>query len=44
MSEKPAPKNQKQLQDNVENHMNMLSQNSERVKKYFQHQDIKYAA
>lgn len=44
MSEKPAPKNQKQLQDNVENHMNMLTQNSERVKKYFNHQDIKYAA
>lgn len=44
MSEKPAPKNQKQLQDNVENHMKMLSQNSERVKKYFHHQDIKYAA
>lgn len=44
MSEKPAPKNQKQLQDNVENHMKMLSQNSERVKKYFNHQDIKYAA
>lgn len=43
MSEKPAPKNQKQLQDNVENHMKMLSQNSERVKKYFHHQDIKYA-
>jgi transposase len=44
MSEKPAPKNQKQLQDNIENHMNMLTQNSERVKKYFNHQDIKYAA
>ncbi|MGX1024590.1 IS630 family transposase [Psychroflexus sp. MBR-150] len=44
LSEKPAPKNQKQLQDNIENHMNMLSQNSERVKKYFHHYDIKYAA
>lgn len=44
MSEKPAPKNQKQLQENIENHMNMLIQNSERVKKYFHHKDIKYAA
>lgn len=44
MSEKPAPKNQKQLQDNIENHMNKLCQNSERVKKYFTHQDIKCAA
>ncbi|QTY27740.1 IS630 family transposase [Flavobacterium sp. CS20] len=44
LSEKPAPKNQKQLQDNIENHMNMLSQNSERVKKYFHHHDIKYLA
>ena len=44
MSEKPAPKNQKQLQENIENHMKMLTQNSDRVKKYFHHQDIKYAA
>jgi len=44
MSERPAPKNQDQLKQNVENHMNMLQQNSERVKKYFRHKDIKYAA
>lgn len=44
ISEKPAKKNQKQLQDNEENHMKILSQNSEIVKKYFHHQDIKYAA
>jgi hypothetical protein len=44
MSEKPAPKNQKQLMQNVEDHMNMLTQNSERVIKYFHHKDIKYAA
>ena len=44
MSEKPAPKNQEQLKKNVENHMNMLAQNSDRVSKYFRHQDIKYAA
>tara|TARA_R110002074_G_scaffold386162_1_gene567790 strand:+ start:77 stop:1111 length:1035 start_codon:yes stop_codon:yes gene_type:complete len=44
MSEKPAPKNEKQLRENVENHMTMLTQNSERVKKYFNHQEINYAA
>ncbi len=44
MSEKPAPKNEKQLKINVENHMNMLTKNSERVKKYFNHKEIKYAA
>lgn len=44
MSERKSPKNEKQLRENVENHMNMLAQNSDRVKKYFKHQDIKYAA
>lgn len=44
MSEKPAPKNEQQLKQNVENHMNMLKQNSERVKKYFNHKEIRYAA
>ena len=44
LSEKPAPKNQKQLQNNVENHMRMLQQNQQRVIKYFNHKDIKYAA
>jgi transposase len=44
MSEKPSPKNEKQLKSNVENHMNMLKENSERVKKYFHHKEIKYAA
>lgn len=44
MSEKPSPKNEKQLKENVENHMNMLSKNCERVKKYFNHKEIKYAA
>lgn len=44
MSEKPSPKNEKQLKQNVEDHMNMLNQNKERVKKYFNHPDIKYAA
>ena len=44
MSEKRSPKNEKQLKENVENHMNMLSKNCERVKKYFNHKEIKYAA
>jgi transposase len=44
MSEKPSPRNEKQLKINVENHMNMLSENKERVKKYFNHKEIKYAA
>lgn len=44
LSAKPAPKNQEKLKENLENHMNMLTQNPERVQKYFNHKDIKYAA
>lgn len=44
LSNKPSPKNQEKLRKNVENHMKMLDQNPERVKKYFKHNDIKYAA
>jgi len=44
LSMKPSPKNEKQLKDNVENHMKMLQENQERVKKYFLHKDIKYAS
>lgn len=44
LSEKPAPKNEKQLKKNVENHMEMLKANNHRVRKYFKHKDIKYAA
>ena len=44
LSDKPAPKNQEQLQANIESHMEMLKGNKERVLKYFKHQDIKYAA
>ncbi len=29
---------------NVENHMKMLQENEQRVAKYFNHKDIKYAA
>jgi transposase len=44
LSINPSPKNEEQLKDNVENHMKMLQKNQERVKKYFNHMDIKYAA
>ena len=44
LSDTPAPKTQEHLQENVENHMKMLQANNQRVRKYFHHQDIKYAA
>lgn len=44
LSNKPAPKNQEKLKENVENHMQMLTQNPQRVQKYFNHKDIQYAA
>jgi transposase len=44
LSDTPAPKNQKQLKDNVEKHMKMLQRNNDRVEKYFKHEDIAYAA
>ncbi len=44
LSEKPAPKNEKQLEENVYNPMKMLTLNSDRVAKYFKHKDIKYTA
>jgi transposase len=44
LSDKPAPKNEKELRINVEKHMTMLKQNPERIKKYFKHDSIKYAA
>jgi diphthamide synthase subunit DPH2 len=44
MSAKKAPKNAQTLEKNVQNHMDMLQNNSDRVKKYFKHESIKYAA
>lgn len=44
MSAKKSSKNKEILQDNVQNHMEMLQSNPERVKKYFEHKDIEYAA
>ena len=44
MSAKPSPKTQDKLNDNVENHMQMLQLSPERIKKYFRHESIEYAA
>ena len=44
MSAKKSPKSVDILQSNVRNHMCMLQEKSERVKKYFEHKSIKYAA
>jgi transposase len=44
MSAKKSPKSVEILQSNVQNHMSMLQEKSDRVKKYFEHKSIKYAA
>ena len=44
LSQKPAPRNQQKLQENLEDYMSLLQNNQQRVKKYFDHQDIKYVA
>jgi transposase len=44
LSNKPSPKNQESLKENLENHMNMLCDNPARIVKYFKHELIKYAA
>lgn len=44
ISEKPAPKTNEKLEMIVCQHMTMLQNNSKRVKKYFNHPEIKYAA
>jgi len=44
ISQKVAPKNEKDLNKNVTSHMRMLQKRPERVKKYFEHNDIRYAA
>lgn len=41
---KPSPKNQERLTENLKEHMILLQDNPQQVKKYFKHQDIKYAA
>jgi transposase len=44
LSQIPSPKNSAKLTDNVVNHLTMLQENPDRVKKYFKHKDIQYAA
>jgi transposase len=44
LSNKKAPRNKEILEQNMKNHMEMLSENPNRVKSYFKHEDIKYAA
>jgi len=44
LSDKPAPKTQGKMKENLENHMNMLRNDSTRAAKYFKHESIKYAA
>lgn len=44
MSAKKSPKNKEILQKNVQDHMDMLSCNPQRIKKYFKHKEIQYAA
>jgi len=39
----PSPRNEEQLKNNVQNHMLLLQADQKRVKKYFNHKDIKYA-
>jgi len=44
ISEKPAPRNVGKLEKIVNEHMTMLQNNRKRVKKYFNHPEIRYAA
>lgn len=44
LSIKKSPKNKEILQNNVQNHMEMLQETPDRVIKYFKHNSIKYAA
>lgn len=44
ISNKQSPKSKEKLQENVQQHMEMLQQNPRRVEKYFEHESIRYAA
>jgi transposase len=44
LAQKVMPKNEKQLNKNVQSHMRLLQRNPDRVSKYFNHECIKYAA
>jgi hypothetical protein len=43
LSAKAALRNQEKLKENLENHMQMLVEKPERVKKYFNHKDFNYS-
>jgi transposase len=44
LSNKKSPRNKEILEQNMKNHMEMLNENPQRVKSYFKHKDIQYAA
>lgn len=44
LSQKPSPKTKEKLRENLQGHMDLLQSNQQRVKSYFRHKDIKYAA
>ena len=44
ISQKPMPKNQTELNRNVFSHMKLLQNRPERVKRYFNHENIRYAS
>ena len=44
MSMKKSPRTKENLQDNIKEHMQMLVESPDRVKKYFEHESIQYAA
>ncbi len=44
LSIKPAPKTQAKLEDNLKEHMKLICSDPLRVRKYFNHSDIRYAA
>lgn len=44
LSDKQAPKTQEKMKEILKNHMEMIQNNNDRVRKYFKHESIKYAA
>lgn len=44
LSNKKSPKTKETLEQNVKNHMDMLAEKPERIKAYFKHKNIQYAA
>ncbi|MDZ7719995.1 MAG: transposase [Balneolaceae bacterium] len=44
MSQTPAPKDKPTLTENLRSYMSMLAQTPQRIKKYFKHPEIQYAA